>query len=110
MDKQERFRNFACISYLSEEELKNFFDHYKNDINHYAYARHDKDENEPHFHVILLWYNNMTISALRKRFSKFSNQNTLAQPLLNKSGSFEYLTQLTKPQKKRENISTINPL
>lgn len=99
MEKQERFRNFACISYLTEEQLKMFLEHYKNDINHYAYARHDKDENEPHFHVILLWYNNMTISALRKRFSKFSNQNTLAQPLLNKSGAFEYLTHTDEKSK-----------
>lgn len=100
MEKQDRFRNFACISYMTEEELIQFLDHYKNDINHYAYALHDKDDNETHFHVVLLWYNNMTLSALRKRFAKFSKQNTLAQPLLSKSGSFDYLTHSDEESKK----------
>lgn len=104
MEKQERFRNFACITYVSEEELKAFLEHYKNDINHYAYALHDKDDNETHYHIVLLWYNNMTLSALRKRFSKFSNQNTLAQPLLSKCGAFEYLTHTDEDSKELKKV------
>lgn len=99
MEKQDRFRNFACITYMSEDELKKFLRDYRRDINHYAYAKHDKDDNEPHFHVILIWYNNMTCSALRKRFSKYSNQNSLTQPLLSKTGSFEYLTHTDEESK-----------
>lgn len=92
MEKQERFRNFACITYMSEEELGKFLEEYKSHINHYAWAVHDKDENENHIHIVIMWYNALTVSALRKRFSKYSNQNTLAQPLLSKCGAFEYLT------------------
>lgn len=107
MEEIKRFRNFACITYATEEQISRFLCHYRRDIKHYAYAYHDKDDNEPHTHIILLWHNGMSTSALKKRFKRFTDQNTLVEVLLDKTACYQYLTHENDDDKYHYDIGII---
>lgn len=102
-NKNQRARNFACITYHMEDVIKSVLELYAGAINHYAYICHDKDYKEDgtlkekHYHVILSFYNARTVSAVRKLFP--SNQNTLAQIVHDKTAMFAYLTHEDEPEK-----------
>lgn len=104
-----RSRKFSCITYLSEEQLKVKLLEHSNQIRIYAYAYHDKDTKEdgslktPHFHVVLVLYNPCTISAVRRWFSGYCDDNgditTTAQICSDVYQSYDYLTHSTKEAK-----------
>lgn len=102
-NKNQRARNFACITYHTEDVIKSVLELYAGAINHYVYICHDKDYKddgtlkEKHYHVILSFYNARTVSAVRKLFP--SNQNTLAQIVHDKTAMFAYLTHEDEPEK-----------
>lgn len=107
MIQYEKYYNFACVTYASEDQIKRFLHVYRNHIKHYAYALHDKDDNETHTHIILLWHNNCSCSAVKRRFSKFTDQNTMVEPLRDKSACFEYLTHKNDEDKIQYDVSII---
>lgn len=84
----ERYYNFFIMTYLNPAD---FTPTLKRDVvKHYAYIHHDKEDCEPHYHIILLLNNAKTISAVKKMFP--SGQNTFVQVLIDKVGAFDYLT------------------
>lgn len=95
-NKNQRSYNFALVTYHTEEVIKSVLSLYAGAIKHYAYISHDKDYKEDgtlkekHYHIILSFYNNRTISAVRKLFPSY--QNTLAQIVHDKTAMFAYLT------------------
>lgn len=107
MKQNKRYFNFSIVTYMNNEEILNFLAQYNDHIKHYAYALHDKDDNEPHTHLLLMLYNNCTCSALRSRMSKYSVQNSLVQPLLDKSSSYQYLIHANNEEKTQYDKSII---
>lgn len=101
--KNKRFRNFAVMTYHSEEVIKAVLCSNSSRIRYYAYILHDKDINAdgtlktPHYHLLLVFYNAMTENAVKSLFP--SNQNTLTQVLKDKYACFNYLDHKDKPDK-----------
>lgn len=98
-----RGRNFALISYHSLETIKTVLTAYEGRISHWAYILHDKDTNEkgelkePHYHLLLVFYNPLTISACRALFP--IGANTLGKFIDDKSRCFTYLDHSSTPDK-----------
>lgn len=63
----------------------------------YVYIYHDKDDNEPHYHVLIALKNAKTFSALRSYCSGL--QNFFAEPVRDKFACFRYLTHKDDPDK-----------
>lgn len=99
MAKVEKFRSFYIMSYLSEKQIEKVLREKDKQIRAVAYAFHDKDENENHYHILLYCYSPHTLSSIEKWFnrSEFVDEkgmhiNTLLQNCLSIKGSFNYLT------------------
>lgn len=104
--ENSRSRNFSLTSYLSEQEIQFCLLQHSNQIKVYAYALHDKDVTddgevkEPHYHIILCLYNATTVSAVRRWFTGFYDDNekevnTLGQKCNNVFSAYDYLTHNT---------------
>ena len=102
-----RSRNFCLDSYLIEEQIQLVLLQHSNQIKVYAYALHDKDKyedgsiKEPHYHIVLCLYNATTVSAVRRWFSGFTDEegkniNTLGQISDDVFNSYDYLTHNTR--------------
>lgn len=106
-----RSRKFSCITYLNELQLKVCLQAHCNQIRCYAYAYHDKDKKEdgtlkePHTHLILVLYCATSLSAVRRWFSGYSDENgeitTTAQICSDVFSQYDYLTHNT-PQARAE--------
>jgi len=63
------------ILYAENEEHMNILEYIEQNIDNYAYILHDKDFNEkgelkkPHYHVVLRFKNQLTVSALSKKLN-----------------------------------------
>lgn len=101
-----RSRRFHCITYLNELQLKVVLMFRTNQIRSWAYAYHDKDEKEdgtlkePHFHVLIVTHSAHTISAIRRWFGDYYDENgpitTTAQICQDIYESYKYLWHGTK--------------
>ena len=78
-------RNWSCITYT--EDFKQILA----ETQHYAWIYHNKDEKEPHYHVILRFKNPKTVTTVKKLLKGNSDQNVLAQPVVSLKGAYEYL-------------------
>lgn len=100
---EQRARNYALITYHSEEVIKTVLSEYSSRIRNFAYIMHDKDTKEDgslqevHYHVLLQLTNAMTLSAVRKIFPV--GQNTLGQIVRDKADCFNYLDHADCPEK-----------
>lgn len=105
-NENTRTRNFSLTSYLIEQQIQICLLQHSNQIKTYAYALHDKDTNEdgtvkePHFHIILCLYNATTVTAVRRWFSGYTDNNgkeinTLGQKCNNIFSAYDYLTHST---------------
>lgn len=99
MAKVDKDRKFYIMSYLSKEQIEQVISEKQNQIKAIAYAFHDKDDNEPHFHILLYCYSKHTISGIAKWFNRSAfvddkgmNINTFVEFSLSVKGSFNYLT------------------
>ena len=101
-----RSRNFSLVSYLSREELQIALLAHTQQIKQYAFAYHDKDLNEDgtpkeaHFHIVLCLYNATSLSAVRRWFSGYIDNdgksiNTLGQICNDIFSQYDYLTHNT---------------
>lgn len=84
--KNERYYNWSLITYASPDEFQLLLEK----CTHYAYIYHDKDDNENHYHVICVFQNQRTLSAIKRDIN--STQNTLGQKVNSLSDMFHYLT------------------
>lgn len=110
MSDNKRYRNFCLMTYLNEQQIKTVLAGHDRQLKAHAYITHDKDKNENgelkqvHMHLLLALVNNTTCDAVRNWFKGFTDEkgqpiNTLAQPMHDISGSFEYLTHNTEQAK-----------
>ena len=101
----KKTRQFACISYLSEEQIHYCLQKKVQYIRHWAYILHDKDvkddgsPKEPHYHILLWTYSPCNINTVRKWFSIEDAGNTLAQAVLSADDVVDYLTHDGSPDK-----------
>lgn len=102
--KSNRVRNFEMITYQSEEVIQAVLRLYEVRIRHYAYILHDKDIKEDgtlvaeHYHVLLVFNNAMTVTAVQKLFPD-NGQNTFPAPMRDKADCFNYLDHADCPDK-----------
>lgn len=103
--KNERVRNYSLVTYHNIETVKKTLEYLVSvgRVRHWAFITHDKDKDsenkikESHIHILLQLNNAMTLSAVRSLFP--TGANTLAQPMLDKTDCFNYLTHKDKPDK-----------
>lgn len=86
-----RFYWYFVRSYEPIEKFQPIFDNCKN----YAYIWHDKDGNEPHYHLLFQLKNNTTPSAFLNAYNIKMHSEVATSPLL----AFEYLTHKNDPDK-----------
>ncbi len=102
--KSNRVRNYEMITYQSEEVIKAVLRIHKARIRHYAYILHDKDlkdDGEPaqaHYHVLMVFNNAMTSTAVQKLFPD-NGQNTFPAVMNDKADCFNYLDHSDCPDK-----------
>lgn len=110
MNLNERIRNHSLIFYGSKEELLHILDKYSARISKYAFAYHDCDVwdsdckdsvsgeykhrkgdiKQPHFHVVVVFYNACTVKASSKLF-KTETDNAFAECVGDMQLCYEYL-------------------
>lgn len=103
-------RNFCLTTYLSENQILAVLQKHDMQIKAYAYILHNRDINEDgspkteHFHLLIALVNATTVNSVRSWFDGFKDEKneyitTLAQPINDVSGSYEYLTHNTEGAK-----------
>lgn len=94
MKHDYRTRQWSILTYAKEEEFSDLL----NCAQHWAWAYHDKDENEPHAHILLIFKHPRAFAGIKAMIK--SDQNTLGEPI--KKGLhevYEYLLHRGKPEK-----------
>lgn len=106
----KRYRTFSLITYCNPLQVSSVLLKRDKQVRAYCYITHDKDldelgkPKEVHIHLLLRLVNNSTVEAVRGWFKGFTDEkgqpiNTLAQPLHDIQGSFDYLTHNTEQAK-----------
>ncbi len=93
--KVRKSRYFSFMTYASEKELCTTMSKHQTSIRAFAYIKHDKDEAEPHFHLLVRTYSSWTENQILKWFDWVklkSNQNTFVEILDDTISMYEYLT------------------
>lgn len=97
-------RDFAVMTYLDEERIIKIIQSMS--IKHYAYAYHDKDNNEPHYHVLLRLNNPTSAKSIKSKFTKAGkgadngiDVNSMVQYARDFGDLGEYLTHENQPDK-----------
>ena len=87
-------RHFSIVTYIEDTaELLGILRKKTNSIRAYALIKHDKDEADPHHHIVLRTHSSWTCAAVSKWFKdNIKKQNTLVQFTLDPEGIIDYLT------------------
>ena len=90
--KKTRF--FACVSYIPDtEKILTVLHRKHNAVRAYAVIKHDKDIADVHHHMVIRTHSTWTCPQLAKWFTGDDiDQNTFAQPVIDRNGIIEYLT------------------
>lgn len=102
MGKESRNRLFSVVTYItSEEEIQRNLGKHGNSIRAFAYIFHDKDENDPHHHILIRTFSAWTPKQVSQWFNDFNEkkQNTFAEPVWSREGIVSYLTHSNEPDK-----------
>lgn len=97
-----RYYSFSLTSYHTLQEIQ----HFCSTASKYAYIFHDKDDCEPHFHVLCVFKQNMSFSQVKSKFP--DTANIFVQPLLDKIQAFRYLTHKDNPEKYQYSDSLVS--
>lgn len=107
---EKRYRNFCLMTYLTESQILAVMQKHDRQLKAYAYICHDKDkdalgqEKTKHYHLLVCLVNNTTTDAMRNWFKGYTDEkglpvNTLAQPMHDINGSYDYLRHDTEQAK-----------
>lgn len=88
----ERIYDHTLISYVSEDKIKAVLLLHARQIAHYAYIWHNKDNNEPHWHICLVLAAGNACPAQRVLKWFADKQNTFIEPMIDRGAMFTYLT------------------
>lgn len=83
---ERRATNWALVTYADESLIRCLC----LGAEHYAYILHDKDQKEPHYHVLLHYRSQKKFKTILRELQ--SEQNTLGEPIKNLYGMVRYLT------------------
>lgn len=107
MSDNKRYRNFSLLTYLQPKDIESVMLKHDRQVKAYAYITHDKDSNEfgefkeKHIHLLISIINALNLDTIRNWFKGFEDENgqqinTLAQPMHDICGAYEYLTHETE--------------
>jgi hypothetical protein len=94
-EKVRKDRFFTFMTYADEKDIHTTIVKHSSSIRAFAYIYHNRDENVPHYHLIVRTYSTWTEAQILKWFDWIKlkrNQNTFVQILDNSIGMNEYLT------------------
>lgn len=98
----DRYYSFKVVTYHTDiDVIKSFC---KNCFK-YAYILHDKDDTDPHYHILCTFKQNKSFESVRALMPE--GQNTLVKPMKDKRGDYDYLTHLNCPEKYQYDSSAI---
>lgn len=114
----ERYYSFKVVTYHTDIKIIKSF--CKNCFKH-AYILHDKDDTDPHYHILCTFKQNKSFESVRALMhdsfdsvralmpdgQSLVEQNTLVQPMKDKRGDYDYLTHLNCPEKYQYDSSLI---
>lgn len=94
---EKKSRNLSLISYVSKEHLEKCLALHKDSIRGYAYILHDKDDEIPHFHILLKLYSSWNPLQVCQWFKGYFNdegleQNTLGECISDTNSIVDYIT------------------
>ena len=93
-------RFFALVTYRTDTEgLLKTLQSKGNSLRAYALIKHDKDEAQPHHHIVIRTHSTWTCPQISKWFADESGQNTFAQLVRDRTGIVDYLTHENEPDK-----------
>ena len=96
-------RWFSCVTYCGEPVVKKLIEKKGQYIRAWAYCIHDKDDTDPHIHVLLRTYQSYTYKAIVNWFDDCRESvdcsNTFVQKIIDKSAAVDYLTHRHEPDK-----------
>lgn len=98
----ERFYSFWIVTYHTNKAI---IDDFVSNCFKYAYILHDKDDTDPHYHILCSFKQNKSFESVRQLFP--SGQNTIVKRLVDKFGSYSYLSHQFEPDKFHYNPSDI---
>lgn len=95
--KSSKFRAFSCMTYLNRNQIHEVIGLHNSSIRSYAYIHHDKDEAEPHFHVIFRTFDAWSVASIEKWFKGYLDEkgesiNTFVQRAKDLYALRDYLT------------------
>ena len=89
----DRGQFFTVVFYCQLDELKRAIAR----AEQYAFIFHDKDEEDYHYHLLLRYTYQRTVSAVMRDFVSYSN--VFVEVLRDIQGSLDYLTHANDPEK-----------
>ena len=94
-EKKTRFH--SLITYATEKQIQIVLSKHLNSIRAFAYIYHDKDETEPHYHVVIRTHTSWSTAMIERWFKGLTDKegeilNTFSQPVGNMIALEEYLT------------------
>lgn len=115
----KKTRNFSCVLYGNENNLKDFLKSPEYIPRQFAYILHDKDkkdngeEKKTHFHLILCYENARSIESIEKGLKKYMSvgednpQNAFIESCRDVKGAYGYLIHKNEPNKYQYSESDI---
>lgn len=101
-------RYFALVSYRQDTAgLVQAIEKKRNSVRAYAIIKHDRDEADPHHHMVLRTHSTWNCPQVAKWFADDSGQNTFAQIVRDRTGIIDYLTHENEPDKHHYDKSDI---
>ena len=91
----KRTRVFSIITYVSEADIQDAIRTHTKSLRAFAYILHDRDEAEPHYHLLLRTYDAWSSTQITKWFDKYKlrdNNNTFVEPATDLHALQEYIT------------------
>lgn len=93
--KVRKSRFFSFMTYATDKQIETTIAKHNNSVRAFAYIRHDKDDAEPHAHLIVRTYSSWSETQILKWFDWVKlkdNSNTMVEVLQDTQAMAEYLT------------------
>nr|DAP12887.1 MAG TPA: Plasmid like replication protein [Inoviridae sp.] len=91
--KKDRFYRWSLVIYGNEEDVLKVC----RVSQHYAYILHDKEEKEPHWHLLCTFKVWKSLASIKSIID--NGQNVLGEEIHDKQAAFRYLTHKDNPEK-----------
>lgn len=93
----KKVRAFSVMTYCTKQQIAEVLGSHNSSIRAYAYIHHDKDEAEPHYHVVFRTFDAWSIPQIEKWWKGFTDEkgeptNTFVQRATDLHALHEYLT------------------